>query len=545
MPHPNRFPVSNPIVNAAGKVIYKPWPGPQETFWDFKGRYGLYGGSGFTGKTDLLRWYPWQQIQAEDARLKAGIHMEQSVGHALVLRRETPQLRELMARCRADFERTNPAIEWVAGDKTWEWPNGYRYTVGHMENEEDWMKYQGWSISCLCLDEGTTFTEKQFSMIDAWVRQPRTKDGGPPHLTPIIRIGSNPVGIGKKWVRKFFVEAGYEREEAKKYWGKPVVKELEVPVIDDSGKRTTEIRKVARIFVPARVSDNKSVDQGDYAASLVDKPDYIRKAILEGDWYAISEEVWAGTVLDEAVHFVDQFKVPVGWFKFRSCKFGNVWPAYSSVQWYAVDPQGNMTCYRSLGVTGVNAEELAQTIRSIEMDNNEWDAHRDCSKLSGPLNDECWPQENQVGPTIEQSFRDAGVFWSRGGKDWRQAAEQLRIRLQRRTPHPTSRGKDGKPKQIPGIRWFKTCRNPVKDPNGEKVWVGPVETFPTQEKDEKKTDIWVKNGSEHDIESAALAAMSRPVSGKDKIESEEDEWGEPRRGEDRNKNSSWSPGGYF
>jgi hypothetical protein len=531
--------MTNPIVDAAGRVVYAPWVGPQETFWDFKGRYGLYGGSGFTGKTDLLRWYPWQQIQAEDARLKAGEHMEQSTGHALVLRRETPQLRELMARCRADFERTNPDINWIAGDKTWEFPNGYRYTVGHMENEEDWMKYQGWQISFLGLDEGTTFTEKQFSMIDAWVRQPKNS-----YLTPIIRMGSNPVGVGKKWVRKFFVLAGYSKSECPKYWGKPVVKELDVPVVDDMGRKTTEKRLVERLFVPARVSDNKSVDQGDYAATLVDKPEYIRKAIFEGDWWAISEEAWAGKILDEEVHFIKPFKVPPGWFKFRSGKFGNVWPAMSSIQWWAVDPLDNMTCYRSLTVTGVNAEELAQTIRSIEIENGEWNVHSDCSKLSGPLNDECWPQTDKSGPTIEESFRNAGVFWRRGSKDWQQAAEQMRIRLQRRTPHPTNRTKDGKPRQIPGIRWFETCQNALKTPDGEKIDVGPVATLPELQKDEKKPDIWIRNGFEHDIESAALAAMSRPITGKETLSADEDEVEEARANARRGSNP-YSPGGYW
>lgn len=528
--------MSNPIVNAAGKVIYEPWAGPQETFWDFKGRYGLYGGSGFTGKTDLLRWYPWQQIQAEDARLKAGEHMEQSVGHALVLRRETPQLRELMARCRADFERANPSIRWVAGDKTWEWPNGYRYTVGHMENEDDWDKYQGWQISCLCLDEGTTFTEKQFSMIDAWVRQPKGS-----YLTPIIRMGSNPVGVGLKWVRKFFVEAGYEREEARKYWGKPVVKELEVPVADETGKMTTEKRMVSRIFVPARVSDNKSVDQGDYAATLVDKPEYIRKAILEGDWYAIAEDTWVAGMLDAKVHFCKPFKIPEHYPRMRVGTFGNVWPRYSSFQWYASDFNGDLICYRSLCVTGINAREQAEMIKAIELENNEWDANRDCSKLTGPLNPECFPVEGQVGPTTEETFREVGVFWQKATKGLEHAAEQLRVRLVHRSGHPKKKDKDGKPLRcIPGIRFFDNCFNVIKSPNGEKVKVGPVETIPTLPKDDKKPELWLKNGSEYDLNTVALACSFRMPVATDDVSDDPDF---PKRGQ--RAQNSWSVGGYW
>lgn len=525
----------NPIVNAAGRVIYQPWAGPQQTFWDFKGRYALYGGSGFTGKTDLLRWYPWQQIQAEDARIAKGDNVEQSTGHALVLRRETPQLRELMTRCRRDFEQAEPAINWSAADKTWEWPNGYRYTVGHMENEDDWMKYQGWQISCLCLDEGTTFTEKQFSMIDAWVRQPKGS-----HVTPIIRMGSNPVGVGLHWVRSFFVEAGYEREEAPAYWGKPIVKKLEVPIVDENGRRTTEQRLVSRLFVPARVSDNKSVDQGDYAATLIDKPDYVRKAILEGDWYAIPEEAWTSGYWETPTHVCKPFKLPKQWPKFRACKFGNAWPAMSSYGWFAVDYDANMVCYRTMDVTGLDVYEQAQMVRNVEIENGEWDEHRDCSKLSGPLNAECWPLDGHVGPTIEETFRNAGVFWSKATKGREQSAEQLRVVLRRRTQAASVPGKIKTAPKVPGIRFFDTCWNFVKQPNGDKIKVGPVVTIPMLPKDEKNPGVWVKNGMEHDLEMVALAVMYRsPVASE---EDEDDEYA-PKRG--RRSDHPWSSGGYF
>jgi hypothetical protein len=411
-----------------------------------KRRSGTWAGTASTaalaaqGKTDLLRWYPWQQIQAEDARLKAGEHMEQSTGHALVLRRETPQLRELMNRCRNDFEQANPAIEWSATDKTWEWPNGYRYTVGHMENEEDWMKYQGWQISCLCMDEGTTFIEKQFSMIDAWVRQPKGS-----YLTPIIRMGSNPVGVGKKWVRKFFVEAGYGKKEAPRYWGKPVIKELEVPIIDDDGRRTTEKRKLARLFVPARVSDNKSVDQGDYAATLVDKPDYIRKAILEGDWYAISEETWANGIVDEEVHFIKPFKVPASWYKFRACKFGNVWP----VLLRAV-VCGGLTRKHDVLPAVRNRRECrrtCETIRSIEMDNNNGRIALFSKRPERRMF--IWMG---VGRRLSSHFVTRACFQSASKGTGAEPAHSPKA-----APHPTNRDKDGSQRN-PGIRWFETAR---------------------------------------------------------------------------------------
>jgi len=483
----------NPIVNAAGKVIFQPWPGPQTTFWDFTGRYGLYAGSGFTGKTDLLRWYPWQQIQAEEARIKAaelaGETWEPSTGHALILRRETPELRELMNRCRLDFERANPDLEWKAGDKTWFHPCGYRITVGHCENEEDWNKYQGWSISCLCMDEGTTFTEKQFTMIDSWVRQPKESK-----LTPIVRMGSNPVGVGLLWVRKFFVEAGYDREEAPRYWGKPITREVEVTIRDDDGKSHKEKRTSTRIYVPARVSDNKSVDQGDYLATFADKPDAIVRAIRDGDWYVVTDSL-LGMLWESLIHTVKPYKVAANRHRFRSIHF-----TYAStvVHWWAVDTNGNFTCYRELALKSHTADMVANRIRELEEEaGDEWIEGR-CSKLSGPLGPaSCWPKKGQIGPSVSETMHGIGINVSPA--DESPPIDQIRYRLIKRNKHPTEKDANGRPAMtIAGVRFFKTCQH-------------SIDTIPALSADKKDPDAPDAAGDSVAYKSMAYAVMSRPL----------------------------------
>lgn len=504
----------NPIVNPAGKVIFQPWPGPQTTFWDFEGDYALYGGSGFTGKTDLLRWYPWQQIQSESQRMKENEDADESIGQALILRRETPELRELMARCRIDYEKACPGLEWKAGDKTWTHPNGYRITVGHMENEDDWMKYQGWQISCLCLDEGTTFTERQFQMITSWVRQPKNSP-----LKPIVRIGTNPVGVGLVWMRKFFVEAGPPNTV--------VTKEVEVDIVDDDGKKHKETRSKTRIFIPARVYDNKSVDQGDYAATFADKADAIKRAILEGDWYVVTDSL-LGLLWENAVHVVKPYKVASSRHKFRS-----IWFTYAStvVFWWAVDTNGNMTCYRELALKNHTADMVANRIRELEEEHeDEWGEGREYSKLQGPLGPAaCWPTEGQIGPAPYEAFFAAGIHVSQA--DESNPIDQIRSRLIKRSKHPTEKDSSGKPAMtIPGVRFFKTCKM-------------ALETLPSLAHDKKDPDLPDKDADQIAYNALAVAVMSRPLVPEREIRRDDDfdRWEKPRA---TRESKTGLPGGW-
>lgn len=488
----------NPIVSEHGKVVFDPWPGPQQTFWDFRGRWGLYGGSGNTGKSDLLRWYPWQQVQAEDKRIAAGEHTENSRGHALLLRRETPELREIMARCRRDFEIYG--AKWHAGDKTWSFGNGYNFTVGHLENPDDWKKYQGWEISCLCLDEMTTFLESQIRWLNSWVRQPKGS-----HLTPIIRGGTNPVGVGLLWVRKMFVEGAKP--------GHVVTRDVEVPVLDGDGKLRKEMRRYEYLFVQAHVSDNKSVDQGDYAATFADQPDAIRKAVFEGDWYVISDSL-LGLLWESPIHIVKPYKVAANRNKFRSIHFSY---ASTVVLWFAVDTNGNMSAYRELYLRNHTAEMVANRIRELEEEGEgEWLEGDKFSRLTGPLGPKsAWPQKGQVGESAMETMFKVGVGTSPA--DESPPIDQIRSRLIRRGKHPTDKV-DGKPAlTMPGVRFFKTCRQ-------------SIETIPSLPHDKDDPDVPDKRADAVAYKALAYAVMSRPLSPDKQTQHDEDweTWEKPR-----------------
>ncbi len=480
--------------------VWQPHPGPQTDFMSWTGRYGLYGGAANSGKSDCLMWDPFRQIKIEQNRVNRG-EITTSTGRAIYFRRTMPELREMIDRAKRKFPLVDPGVQWHEQTKTFTFSCGYKYMFGQMEEDGDWMKYYGFEFTEIIFDELTTFTQEQFDQLDTRLRS------SDPVLKKLLymRAGTNPVGPGLEWVRARFVEPAPPRT--------PVIRRIKAKIIEN-GVAKEETVEHAQIFIPARVSDNLSVDQAEYTATLMTKSSATRRQLLEGDWY-VSAGSCFGELWDQDVHVCKPFKIPPGWTKFRAGDYGHTWPGLSSIGWVAVDTDGNFIVYRSLAIHGLNAAELGTRIREIEIDNHEWDQAANCSKLSGPLDSSCFNTTGHVGLSIGHTMNQMGLRWReapRSETTRQQAADQFRQRLTRRTGHPTLKDEKGRALMcIPGIRFFDTCWNYVKKPNGDKVRVGPIVTIPVLASDDMKPDVWDTKGNDHDMDMVAYGCMFRPL----------------------------------
>ncbi len=475
-------------------VVFQPHPGPQTRFLEFNGRYALMGGAANGGKSECLRWYPFKQILIESERKRRG-EIPASVGRSIIFRRTMPELREIMDRCQRDFKLIDPGAAWKEADKTWTMSCGYKYMVGHMEDAKDWLKYYGYEFTFIGWDELTTFTEEQYDQLDTRLRSTD------PVLSKMLwnRAGTNPVGPGLEWVRRRFVECAAP--------GRVVVRRISIPANDNGPASVVERRQ---LFIPARVDDNLSVDGAAYKATLLSKgaTSTIVRQLLHGDWWVISG-AWIDDLWDPSVHVCKPFKIPKSWPRFRSCDYG--YKNWASVDWYAVDPDGNLICYRNLTVKKHNAQMLAYRIKEIEMDNDEWDVHRGCSRLTGPMDYETFAERGHIGPSIADTMFEVGVHWEKCTKDRHGGADQIRRRLVSRSGHPTLVDKDGKPEMIiPGIRWFDTC-------------VFPIRTIPALPSDDSDPEVPDTKGNDHNWDSLYYACMYRMVSA-DKDRPNQDWW---------------------
>lgn len=231
----------------------------QQVFLLMDDREVLFGGAAGGGKSDSLLMGALQYVCVP--------------GYAAILFRQTyPQLA-------GEGGLIDRAMDWLSpqlGEGSVKWnlqrkrftfyPSGATMSFGHLWLEKDRLNYQSLAYQYVGFDEGTHWaTAKSYKYVGfSRVRRPAPDASLPAcpgcGLTladvPLrTRMGTNPGGPGHGWVRhRFLLEAG-----------------------------------PGRIFIPAKLEDNPSLDAASYAESLMELDVVERERLLSGDW-TITEE---------------------------------------------------------------------------------------------------------------------------------------------------------------------------------------------------------------------------------------------------------------
>lgn len=138
------------------------------------------------------------------------------------------------------------AARWREKDKQWIFPSGARLTFGYLEAEVDKFRYQGSEYQTICFDELTQFSETQYTYLMSRLR--RLNDMQVPIRT---RAASNPGGAGHDWVKARFYDPATRGD---------------------------------RVFVPAKLDDNPSLDKAEYIKTLDRLDDLTRRQLRDGEW---------------------------------------------------------------------------------------------------------------------------------------------------------------------------------------------------------------------------------------------------------------------
>lgn len=287
---------------------------------------GLYGGSAFSGKSELLIMLPLIYGWVKVAGFKG-----------IILRRTFPELEsEIILRSHQIYRFAGGVYNEGKKRWVWKWPDGEAYIqFGHCEHEEDIRKYDTAQYNYIAFDELTSFTQFQYLYLS--LERGRSGVVG---LPAIVRSATNPGNIGHTWVKKRFVNpfpAG----------NKILRQEAGISLL------TGEKAYSYRIFIRALPTDNPYglLNDPGYINRLQLLPEAEKRAKLYGDWDTFEGQVfeeWRSEQFpdepENAVHLVEPFEIPKYWPRIVSIDWGFVAPTW--IGWGAISPDSRVYGYR-------------------------------------------------------------------------------------------------------------------------------------------------------------------------------------------------------
>ncbi|MBU7023784.1 MAG: hypothetical protein HXS40_06420 [Theionarchaea archaeon] len=269
---------------------------------------------------------------------------------------------------------------------------------------------------------------------------------GDPVLRPMCRVRSmsNPLladeGAEKvrvsnpAWVRDYFVQDAPE--------GRKVLRRK---IIRPDGR----VEYFTKFYLPATLYDNPDKEfVDDYELRLLSRSEYIRQALLYGNWYAQAGSYYGGD-WNPNYHICSPFKIPLHWKRFRSMDWGFKSPG--CVLWWAMDDDGNIFCEKELTFQYKPADKVAKMIREIETGLGLWGGRK--SKINGPADDQLWEERGDVGKTKAAVMAELGVPWVKADKRSR-TTNGLRLLTRIRDHHDFQ--------TTPGIVFFNSCKKCIQ-----------------------------------------------------------------------------------
>lgn len=389
-------------VRLTGYVPEPPHP-KQHAFLALDGMEAFYGGSAGGGKSGGL--------------LMAALQYVDVPGYAALLLRKThAQLNKaesILSQCHSWLRGTD--AKWSGSSHTYYFPSGATVEFGHLQHETDKYNYQGAAYQFIGFDELTQFLESEYRYLFSRCRGPaicpdHEDDEGvivtmddqpvmvcstcehpapPAAMIPLrTRSASNPGGAGHLWVRSRFirreVQAGDEERSEENPYG----------VLGPDGQLLTG----ERLFIPASLSDNPSLNARAYRAQMQGLDPQTRQQLLDGDW-DVREPGACFTEFNWAEHTVENTRAKNSpWPVYRGIDFGL---HHAPCLWMEV--YGNSVfIFAELHSQGQDLHKFAEDIREVdaEFGVEDCEAYIDPAGLSTSY---------QTGKTDADVLREHGI----------------------------------------------------------------------------------------------------------------------------------------
>lgn len=194
--------------------------------------------------------------------------------HVLLLRRTYPELDKTHLRAMA-VEEAEVGAKYQAQQRTLKWPSGSLIEAGHCDSKQDMYKYLSTEYDAILFDEGSTFERAVILEICSRARTSKPQviaAGG-----ALVRIGSNPGGVGALFLKDFYIDK------------KPDADEFPLYNRSDYG------------YIAGTLRDNPYLDPS-YKARLEQLPKDRQKQLLDGDWSVFAGQFFG--MFNPEVHVV-------------------------------------------------------------------------------------------------------------------------------------------------------------------------------------------------------------------------------------------------
>lgn len=321
----------------------------------------LYGGAAGGGKS---------YVQLMDSMIYA---LKYPKSKQLILRRTFPELEKSLIRVSLDMF-PQAIYKYNSGKHTGTFANGSIVDFGYCDSENDVYKYQSAEYDVIRFDELTHFTEYMYVYMLSRVR-------GANNFPKYVKCSTNPGGVGHSWVKARFID---------------IAPPLKLYTADNN---------TTRIFIPARVTDNKPLMESD--------PDYInrlnalgekdRKALLDGDWDIYDGQFF--TEFKREVHVVKPFVVPKHWKRYVAMDYGlDMLAAYL----IAVDEHEKAYVMREVYKPNLIISAAAAELKKLMADEK-------IEQFYAPP--DMWNRRQDSGKSVAEIFFENGIILTKSSND--------------------------------------------------------------------------------------------------------------------------------
>ena len=467
-------------------INYKPTE-KQKFFHASKANEILYGGAAGGGKTKAI---------IMDALFRCMAYPRTT---AVIFRRSYGELEDTDIK-EAQASYPEEIATYNAGRHEFRLKNGSKILFRHCENAADRFKYSGIEIQFLYFDELTSFEQVIYDFLKTRLRAKKSLG-----VVPIVRAASNPGNIGHAWVKAMFVDAG------------PYMEIQEQEIYSEALHKSKKIRTQ---YIPALATENPFITD-DYVFELEQKPEALRRALLNGDWDSFEGQVFKEFKNDPKpmgrdedyrllppawTHVIEPFDIPISWPRYFSFDYGFSDPF--ACQWWAIDNHSGVAylyrewygCVKGKADKGIEITPVQIMEGILEREEYERENNIHISRVADTSifdKDRGDSIADQMAPGYYG--RHKGVVFSKCDKSRLPGKMEVHERLRF--------NEDG----YPGMYIFSTCKD----------WLRTVPNLPY---DEKKVEDVDTEAEDHDYDATRYFLMEHPVTAAKKPPREYKPW---------------------